>query len=135
MTYYAGRETGPPTGLIFTMPLKHEALRKDCYLKDGVYYSVLKWKGNLIALGDFDGAEKCNLVWDRERLIRRRALLLSQSQGFCRSSLCSSIRVNVMIEGVVTYFRSFTKEQEKEALVLYTKEYNKETARQLDALN
>ncbi|MBL4800204.1 MAG: hypothetical protein JKY50_22640 [Oleispira sp.] len=131
---YQGRPIPAATGLFFSIPKAIIELRKDCYLKNGLFYSMLKHKGNMIALGAYDSAEECNLAWDIARVERKRGERLANSQGWASSTSCPQIKVNLSINGKTFYGGSFRPDQKAEAKALHKKLFNQETERQISQL-
>ena len=131
---YQGRPIPAAIGLFFSIPKAIIEIRKDCYLKEGVFYAMLKHKGNLIALGAFESAEECNLAWDIGKVERKRGERLTNSQGWATSTSCPQIKVNLVIDGKTFYGGSFGPDQKDEAKALHKKLFNQETERQISQL-
>lgn len=134
LSTYQGRPTPPAIGLFFSIPRAIIELRKDCYLKNGLFYSMLKHKGNMIALGAYEDADQCNLAYDIGKVERKRGEKLVNSQGWSISSSCPQLKVSMMIDGKMKYFKSFGPDQKEEAKALHNKLFIKETARQISQL-
>ncbi|PHQ78914.1 MAG: hypothetical protein COB66_07940 [Coxiella sp. (in: Bacteria)] len=134
LSTYQGRPIPAAIGLFFSIPEAIIKLRKDCYLKNGLFYSMLKRKGNMIALGAYDSAEECNLAWDIGTVERKRGERLANSQGWASSTNCPQIKVNLSINGKNFYGGSFRPDQKAEAKELHKKLFNQETARLISEL-
>lgn len=129
LSHYRGKPLEPSAGMFFSIPKAIIDLRKDCYLKDGLFYSMLKHKGNLIALGAFDSAEECNLAWDIGKVERKRGERLKTSQGWTLSTGSPQLKVNLVIKGKYHYAGSFSPDNKAEAKAVHKKLFNQETAR------
>lgn len=137
ITTYMGREVGASIGLLFTVAevraMGHEELRKDCYQKEGHFFSVLKWKGNRINVGVFDTENECNDAWDRAKERRKIKDRVPSRLGFTLATVGTMQRVNLWCNGVNKYIGTFkTKKLAREAYLLA---FHAETERQLEALN
>jgi len=133
MTYFMGRPTGPPQGLIFQMSIAHHGLRKGCFEKNGRFHSVLKWKGNKINLGVFGTRGECNDTWDRAHKRREIKERKPARKGYTQATIGNMQRVNLFIKGENCYIGTF--ECKDEARAAYLKAFDKETQRQLDELD
>ena len=131
---YRGKPLEPSIGMFFSIPIAIIELRKDCYLKNGLFYAMLKHKGNTIALGAFEDAAECNLAYDIGKVERKRGERLINCQGYTYSTSSKNIKVSLIMNGKMTYGASFEPGQEVEAKKLHKEMFNQETARQISQL-
>ena len=139
MTYYAGRETGKPSGMLITQAdidkMTGEDLRKDCFEKEGRFHCVLKSKGNKISLGIFDSARECNAVWDRSKARRHIQSRQPGVKGYTTHAApgCTTYyKVNICILGKNTYVG--LTHDEDEARKLYLDKFDEIKQKALDAV-
>lgn len=123
MSFYMGRETGPPRGFIFSMDemaeAEEEPLLGDSHGRAGRYTGVLKWKGRTTNLGIFTSTKECNAAWSRALARRKIRARKPAQKGYTSPIDRSGFKVNLYVNKKPTYIGTYaTKEEARQKYLL-----------------